>query len=312
MTDAPIADLSALPPITEQRGGDPGLLFDELKAIIAGAIVNHPRSQQKRIGPSEIGEACDRRIAYKVAGVPEARTMPPGWRPTVGTAVHAWLEEAFAEHNMAARQDNGASRFLIEQRINAGPMAGEDLTGSTDLYDRVTATSIDWKIIGPSSHKRLKTDLNVGRGPKRAYRVQLHTYGYGFTRRGLPVDRVMLVALPAAGELDDALMWTEPFDPSVAVQAMARVDRIHALTQHLGGAAWTVTNGQLRAVGAGQYATNDGDDAPAIGTDADGCRFCPWLVSNSTDLPRACPGATEVQARLERSLASATAGLIPA
>ena len=284
------ADLGALPPITEQRGGDPALLFDELKHIIATAIANHPRSQQKRIGPSEIGDPCARKIAYKVTGTPVARTLPPGWRPTVGTAVHAWLEEQFLTFNQVARQDNGASRFLVEQRINAGPMAGQDLTGSCDLYDRVTATSVDWKIIGPSSHKMLRADLNAGRGPKRVYRSQLHTYGLGFTLRGLPVDRVMLVALPAAGELDDAVMWSEPYDERVARDAMTRVDRIHALTQALGSAAFAVTNGQLRAAGVAVLADGP-DEELALPTDDGGCRFCPWLAAGSDDPASGCPGA---------------------
>lgn len=286
------ADLARLPEVEEQRGGDPDLLFAELKHIIAGAIANHPRSQQKRIGPSEIGDPCARRIAYKLTETPEAQTLPTPWRPTVGTATHAWLEEQFAEHNQALRDKYGTSRFLIEQRMNAGPCAGADLEGSTDLYDRVTATSIDWKIVGPSSLKKLGQDVRAGRGPRIEYKVQLHTYGLGFTRRGLPVDRVMLVALPSAGELDDAVMWTEPFDAAIAQTAMARVDRIHALTSSLGAAAFTVTNGALAVIGRGDLADPDGNPgAPAIGTDDHGCRYCPWLKAGSTDAATGCPGA---------------------
>jgi hypothetical protein len=293
MTGQP-ADLSRLPEVDEQRGGDPTLLFAEIKNIISQAVDNHPRSQQKRIGPSEIGDPCARRIAYKLTETPEARTLPTPWRPTVGTAVHAWLEEKFAEHNQAMHDALGVSRFLIEQRVNAGPCAGADLEGSTDLYDRVTATSIDWKVIGPTSHKKLRADVNAGRGPRPEYRIQLHTYGLGFTRRGLPVDQVMLIGLPAAGELDDAVMWTEPFDPLIAQVAMARVDRIHALTTTLGPAAWSVTNGALAVVGAGHLADPDGNPgAPAIGTDGHGCRFCPWLKAGSTDLAAGCPGVAD-------------------
>jgi hypothetical protein len=138
---ADLADLGRLPEIEEQRGGDPELLFAELKAIITHAIANHPRSLQKRIGPSEIGDPCARRIAYKLTDTPEARELPTPWRPTVGTATHTWLEERFAEHNQATPRAYGTSRFLIEQRMNAGPCAGADLEGSTDWYDRVTATS---------------------------------------------------------------------------------------------------------------------------------------------------------------------------
>src|SRR4051812_25450120 len=294
---ADLTDLSRLPEVEEQRGGDPELLFAEIKHIISGAIDNHPRSQQKRIGPSEIGDPCARRIAYKLIETPEARTLPTPWRPTVGTAVHSWLEEKFAEHNQATHDALGVSRFLIEQRVNAGPCAGADLEGSTDLYDRVTATSIDWKVIGPTSHKKLRADVNAGRGPRPEYRVQLHTYGLGFTLRGLPVDRVMLIGLPAAGELDDAVMWSEPFDATIAQTAMTRVDRIHALTTTLGPAAFTVTNGALAVVGAGHLAEPGGNPGePAIGTDGHGCRFCPWLKGGSTNLATGCPGVADLEA----------------
>ena len=215
--------LDALPAVDTQRGGDPALLFDELKAVIAGAITNHPRSQQKRIGPSEIGNPCARALAYKTTGVPEARAEQPAWRPTVGTAVHAWLEEQFVTANATP------ARWLIETTVDAGTCAGQPLTGHADLYDRVTATVVDWKTRSPSAMKTERANINAGRPPKPEYHVQAHTYGLGFTRRGLPVDRVAIVHLPASGELTEALMWSEPYDPQVALDAMKRVDRIHAL-----------------------------------------------------------------------------------
>lgn len=288
----PLADLSGLPPIAQQRGGDPDLLFCELKHIIATAIDAHPRSQQKRLGPSEIGDPCARRLAYKLTDTPQARKLSTPWRPTVGTAVHSWLEEAFAQWNQDNHEDNGASRFLLETRIDAGDMAGGTLAGSSDIYDRVTATAMDWKIIGPSAHKRLRADINAGRGPRREYQVQLHTYGLGYIRRGLPVDRVMLIALPAAGELDDALMWSAPYDESIAVAAMARIDRIHALLATLGApTALGITNAALTAAGVATLADPDGQPAdPAIGIDGHGCRFCPWLAPATDSIAAGCPG----------------------
>jgi hypothetical protein len=294
--------LDQLPPVDTQRGGDPALLFAELKAVIADAITAHPRSQQKRIGPSEIGETCARKLAYKVTGTPEARTLPPGWRPTVGTATHAWLEEAFIVAN------GEPARWLLETRIDAGTCAGQALTGSSDAYDRVTATVIDWKVVGPSSMKKYGQAIRAGRAPRADYRIQGHTYGLGFTRRGLPVDTVAIVFLPSAGELDDALMWSEPYDPQVALDAMKRVDRIHALASTLGLAgALPMTNRHIRSVGADLLADPDtGPDDLAIGTDADSCRFCPWHVPASTDLATACPGdAGQIEASAARVQAQA-------
>lgn len=291
-------DLSALPPIDVQLGSDPDLLLAEITSIIARHIADHPRSQQTRLGPSEIGDPCARRLAYKLTGLPKARELSTPWRPTVGTAVHAWLEEAFATYNQTAKYGFPFTRWLLETSIDAGPMAGDRLTGHSDMYDRVTCTAIDWKIIGPSAHKKLRADLAAGRGPRREYQVQLHTYGLGYVNRGLHVDRVMLIALPAAGELDDALMWCAPWDRAVAEQAMARVDRIHALTSTLGPAALTVTNGALRAAGVPQLADGD-DEALAVALDGHGCRFCPWLRVGADDPADGCPGA-DTQANTKR------------
>jgi hypothetical protein len=294
-----LPDLTKLNPVQERRGGDPNQTFQDLKTIIAEAIDNHPRSQQRQLGPSEIGEACTRRLAYKLADIPETRTFKAAWRPTVGTAVHAWLEEAFIIHNGQYRETAGTVRFFIEHRINAGHCAGFDLEGSCDLYDRVTATAIDWKIIGPTAHKKLGTDLRAGRGPRDTYRTQLHTYGLGWTRRNMPVDTVMLVALPAAGELDDALVWHEPFDPTIAQTAMARLDRIHALTTALGlQAALNITNGQLRMVGAAHLTDPTAPaDTAALPIDVGSCRFCPYQAPGSTNLATGCPGASNSDAQ---------------
>lgn len=302
-------NLAMLPPIDEQLGGDPDLLRAELVDIFRAKIRSHPRSAQQSLGPSEVGEPCSRRIAYKLLGTPHVRELE-SWRATVGTALHAWAEEAVAEFNMRGRDSYGASRFLLEQRIDAGPMAGGRLTGTTDLFDRVSRTVIDYKFIGPSSHKNMRADINAGRPVKRVYRTQLHVYGLGWTLKGQPVERVAIFAPPVAGELRDALFWSEAFDASVAHAAIARVNRIHALTSALGPAALLVLNHALVAQGAGAAADPDGGPAePAIAPDSASCMFCPWLNEQSVDVRFSCPGDA---GKAARSSAANGAGLIPA
>lgn len=286
-------DPTRLPPVGTQLGSDPDLLVEEIKRLIATQIDAHPRSLQTRLGPSEIGDPCARRLAHKLLATPKARTLAPAWRPVIGTAVHGWLEDALAADNREYVAAVGGPRWLVETAIDAGPMAGTNLTGHSDAYDRITQTAIDWKIIGPSAHKKLRADINTGRGPRREYVVQLHTYGAGYVRRGLPVARVMLVALPAAGELDDALHWCAPWDAQIAADAMARVDRIHALTTSLGPVALTLTGAQLDAAHLGHLRPDPDSSAQdaAIGMDSHGCRFCPYLNPGSTDPAAGCPGA---------------------
>jgi hypothetical protein len=252
-----------LPPLPDKlttRGGDPSLVRDELLHLIAQRIDAHPRSQQTRIGPSEIGMPCSRRLAHKLAGTPETNNRDAAWRPTVGTAVHTWLETALQAVNDTLTYD----RFYLEERVDVGEIAGVSITGSCDCYDRVTATSIDWKIVGPTALKKYRKD-----GPGEQYRAQAHLYGRGWQRAGNPVDHVAVMFLPSNGELHDAHYWTEPYDEQVALAALNRANTIAQLVAAAGSAAAAVL--------------------PA--TDAH-CRFCPYFQVGATDLTVACPGST--------------------
>lgn len=256
------ADLSTLPAVPQRRGADPEELRTELLEVITGAITSTPRSRQKAVGPSEIGHPCARRLGYRLLGVDKTNDRP-GWRPTVGTAVHEWLAETFREANAAWREATGvdATRWLVEFRLDVG----DDISGSCDLYDRVTATLIDWKICGVTTIRSARAN-----GPSEQYRTQAHTYGRGWTRRGMPVDAVGIYYLPSAGELHEGHLWTEAYDEQVALDALERVRQIGALTTAFG----------TRAL-------------PVLGTDGVDermCRYCPWFLPASTDLSAACPG----------------------
>ena len=130
---------AVLPEALLMRGGDPTLVRDELLDAIRAAIRAHPRSAQTRIGPSEIGTPCQRRLGYRVAGVRPVQAGGDGWRPTVGTAVHSWLEAAFSDPRLADAE--GEARWVTEAQVDVGEIGGVRITGRCDLYDRVTATS---------------------------------------------------------------------------------------------------------------------------------------------------------------------------
>lgn len=234
----------------------------DLRDVIERAILEHPRSLQKAIGPSEIGTPCDRKLGYKLAEWPTVQPAQASWRPTVGTAVHAWLAEAFARENAAL----GWDRWVIEQRVAAGRIDGEPLTGSCDLFDLLTGTVIDWKIVGPASLKAKR----AARSPGRAYRVQVHTYALGFEQLGgHAVHNVAVFFLPSAGELGDGYYWTEPYDRMLAVEAINRADGIAAA---------------VRAPGMAEMVL------PQLRTAEDFCERCEWWWPGSTDARVACPG----------------------
>jgi len=106
-------------------------------------------------------------------------------------------------------------------------------------------------------------------GPSGEYRTQGHLYGRGFTRLGLPVERVMIAFLPRKDELHNAYIWHGPYAEQIALDALARADAIDAATKALGV------------------------DAIAKLPTADAyCHRCPFFTAGSTDLKAGCPGDT--------------------
>lgn len=195
---------------------DPKATWTEYRALIEDAMVNAPRSLQKRIGPSELGMACRRCLAHKLAGTPEHTEA--AWLPQVGSAVHAWLEEVFVQANAGLDR----ARFLVESRVTVGTVGGIEITGSADLYDRELGEVTDWKIVGTTTLRSAKA-----KGASPVYRAQAMLYGRGFTLRGLPVRRVRIAYLPRnAVALSDAYIWTADYDEQLALDTIARADAL--------------------------------------------------------------------------------------
>lgn len=249
------------------------LLLDEVLGVVTDAITSTPRSRQRAIGPSEIGTECTRRLAYKLAGVPGRDR--PGWKPTVGTAVHAWLADAFA----AANSGRDRARWLVETRVDVGTIGGQPVVGSADLYDIATGTVVDHKIVGAASLRAKR----VAGHPGRQYATQGQLYGRGFTRRGLPVTAVAILALPQNGELSEAWWWSEPYDEAAAVDALGRADGVASLVAAGGAAA-----------------------AAALPTADAWCAYCPWFTPGAADLTTGCPGHAGRTTRTEAFAGIAT------
>src|SRR5215210_1678306 len=188
-------------------------MWTEYTGIVHHAINNDPRTLQTRIGPSGLGVDCDRCLAHQLAWVPEQRDDP--WLPTVGRAVHAWLDEVFTAYNSGLP----SVRFLTEMCVCVGQVDGVDITGNADLYDLWTATVVDFKIVGATTLKTAR------RWPSSQYRRQLHLYGRGFARRGLTPARVAIWYLPRnATSIEHGVQWSQPYDEQVAVDTLARAD----------------------------------------------------------------------------------------
>jgi len=251
---------------------NPDVSASSLFGLIESDIVGQPRTLQTRIGPSEIGVPCDRRLGYKLAGVPEVNARDVAWKPYVGTALHEQIGNLMARHEIARfDDDNDATpRFHVEERVSVGQVNGVEITGSCDLFDEHTGIVWDWKF---TTRNKIRETYRP-HGPGEQYRVQAHLYGYGWARQGKDIRHVGVVFMTRDGEFHDRHVWHEPYDQQVALDALQRLEGIAVAIEHLGG-EFTI---------------------PTLSTASAYCNFCPWHKTNATEIPRSCPGHSKQEA----------------
>lgn len=197
--------------------------------VVVNAIVNQPRSQQRLIGPSEIGTDCLRCLARKLAGIekmPVDGIKDVPWLPLIGTAMHSQLEEFFKADNAA----KGEERWLIETRLNIGAIGDNHITGSCDLFDTHTGTVIDHKLVGTTKLNAVSKKNDPG----STYRVQAHLYGMGWVNAGYEVKDVAVKFYPRNNvSLAAGYFWHEPYNEKIAETAMLRANEIYSRIQEV-------------------------------------------------------------------------------
>lgn len=209
-------------------GEDPTNLPHELRTILEAAMVNAPRSLQKRIGPSELGNPCDRCLAHKLGGTPDRPEA--AWLPQIGTAVHEWAEMVILRHETTRASLGMPGRFLPEHQVTVGQVRGQDITGSSDLFDTHTGTIIDWKIVGTTTLRQAKAH-----GPSLGYSRQAQLYGKGWEDAGYRVTTVCIYYLPRnAVSLSEGYAWTAPYNRSDAEHTLARANVLAGLVAQYG------------------------------------------------------------------------------
>ncbi|CAB5216892.1 PD-(D/E)XK nuclease superfamily [uncultured Caudovirales phage] len=229
--------------------------IDELKTVVVEHERSRPRSQQIQIGPSEAGNPCNRRLAYKLLGARGINTDSDPWASIVGTSVHAWLDTAFADANTRLGWDRWHTSIKIE-------LPGY-MRGTIDLYDEHTKTVIDHKVVGNTTLKKARSE-----GPSQQYIVQGQLYATGLRNAGYDVQHIAIAYWSRSGAMKDAYWWTMPYNETVSEQTLERLDALKHVTELIGRAA-----------------------LPNIPTAPDAnCMWCPYYLPAITDVTEGCPG----------------------
>jgi len=236
----------------------------ELRRVFVEHAARAPRSLQSHLGPSELGEPCDRQVAGKMAGLPTTNHVMDPWPSIVGTACHAWAAEAFTADN--ARHN--VLRWVAEQRVTPHP----DHPGTADLYDAVELAVVDHKFLAESSMAKIR----AASGPPRKYVVQLLLYGQGYRLMGLPVNRVALAAYPRqASSLDGLYVWEREHTPADDQLIQEVFDQTATRQEY------------AKQLHAGRISLNNIPMTP----DSDSCYFCPFYrPQTARDGGPGCPG----------------------
>jgi hypothetical protein len=241
-------------------GDDASNLADSIKAIVNNRSANAPRSQQRAIGLSEVGEVCVRKTSYKLLDWARTNPATDPWASISGTAIHTWLADAFAEF---------PDRYLVEHPVKVT----EELGGTMDLFDKQNKIVIDHKCVGATSMRSRKKD-----GMTYQQRIQINLYGLGIENElGVgSVSKVALAFYPLGGRLDGLHTIVEPYNRQLALDAIQRLEDTQVLLWQLDPEA----------------NPKNWDLIPTTPTKS--CSYCPWFLPFSKDGSQGCPGEQDV------------------
>lgn len=181
-------------------------IHDVLLEALNGLDSNRERSLQTQIGVSQLG-GCRTQVWLQLQDAPKGNQtlrLPS----MMGTAIHSLIETALTAYSFGA--------YELEQEVEFG-----GLKGHIDWYVPEAGAVIDWKTT------KLK---NLEYFPSTQQRWQVHTYGYLLAKNGRKVETVSLVAIARDGDERNVVVHTEPYDESVALQAIAWLEDVKSRT----------------------------------------------------------------------------------
>lgn len=175
-----------------------------IDALIA-ADDERARSKQTEIGVSQLG-SCRRKVWHQLQGHKGSNRvlrLPS----MLGTAIHTLIENTLPNSVFG----------LYEHRVEL-----EGYPPATiDFYDPGSKAVWDWKTI---------TLKNVPYFQSQQKKWQVMVYAYLLTLEGHEVETVNLLGIPRDGTEDDLITWSMPYDESVALEALAWLKEVEAMT----------------------------------------------------------------------------------
>lgn len=176
------------------------LLLDALKSKDA----SKSRSTQVQIGPSELG-GCRRKVWYRLNNQPETNTNELKLAAIMGTAIHTEIEKALSDNK----------DVVLESEVEYNGMKAH-----IDCWIPSTGDVIDWKTVKKQ---------NLSYFPTQQQRWQVQVYGYLIDKSGTGKPRnVSLVAIARDGDERDVKVHTEPYNESMAVDALNWLEGVKA------------------------------------------------------------------------------------
>lgn len=156
------------------------------------------RDKQRKVGPSELGDLCERCLAEKLLGVHQEEKNYP-LAPMIGTAFHLYLENTI-----------GLEGYLKETKVTVGEIEGYGaIRGTADGFDTATGHVVDYKVLSKKKIKAFSsaTFFDEDRNPEfysdsltegqlKKYYYQMQLYGLGMENAGYEVNHTSLILFP--------------------------------------------------------------------------------------------------------------------
>ena len=171
-----------------------------LLQVLRDKDAGRARSKQTQVGPSELG-GCRRKVWYRLNDQPETNENELKLAAIMGTAIHASIEDAIRS------VDPDGEKYWVETAVEYSGMKAH-----IDLFIPESGDVVDWKTVKKS---------NLSYFPSTQQRWQVHVYGYLLDKSGKgKVQTVNLVAIARDGDERDVRVHSEPYDPSIAEEAL--------------------------------------------------------------------------------------------